>query len=159
MTTHANPHKSSGIDRREGQQPGRPAVRAALRAVGVATLAALIVNVVVWAGLTARGAELVVTRGGSAMQIGALPVVASTVLPMLVGGGLLALLAHRTPRAWPVLAWLGVALAVATLPMSLLADATTGTRVGLAAMHLVAGAVWWTALTQIGTSRAAAGRW
>jgi len=78
---------------------------------------------------------------------------------MLVGGGLLALLAHRTPRAWPVLAWLGVALAVATLPMPLLADATTGTRAGLAAMHLVAGAVWWTALTQIGTSRAAAGRW
>lgn len=111
----------------------------------VATAAALGVNLGLLAVGSATGASFAVpdrARPGELMQIGPVPVALSTVLPLVVGFAAAALVARRWPGARRVLAVVAVVVTLASLATPLTADTDAGTRLLLAAMHLVVGAAY-----------------
>lgn len=114
-----------------------------------ATAAALAGNLALLAASRASGASFAVPdRGdpGSLMQIGPGPVALSTLLPLVVGLGVAALVTRRWPRATVALKALAVLITLASLGMPLSADTDTGTRILLATMHLVVGGAYLAAL-------------
>lgn len=125
----------------------------------VLVAAAAAVNAALLAAGRAAGASFVVPARGRAdavMQIGIVPVLASTLLPL--AGGLLvaALVARRLPRALVALRTTAAVVTVASLVVPLSTDTDAGTRVVLAVMHLVVGAAF-LAATRTGRSDASTG--
>ncbi|WP_258725810.1 DUF6069 family protein [Cellulomonas sp. NS3] len=130
--------------------PARPAAplrvsaattwRTGLVAAGVALVANLLVLVV----SRALGADHLVrqTPDAAASEVTFVMVVVMTVVPLLVATALLLPLRRWGARAWRTLAAVGLALGLLTVPMPFAVDATTGTQVGLALMHVVVGVVW-----------------
>lgn len=130
MTTHAPTR--AGTTGASARFPGRVA------AVAAAVVSALLV----WgiAGPLA-GVDLRVATGGRPpMEITWVPVMLTGLVVSLAGWGLLALLERFTARARA--AWTVVALVVllASFAPVLTAQATTGTRVSLAVMHVAVAA-------------------
>ena len=124
--------------------------RSVLRAVTVCAVAASVVNVVLWGIGRAAGASFLVdpALGDPNVEVGALKVVVTTVVPFAVGVLLVALAARRSRR------WVGgvgvggavVALGSAAGPLDGGHDTATG--VLLATMHLTTGAVFVVAATR-----------
>ncbi|GAA0284365.1 hypothetical protein GCM10009539_85670 [Cryptosporangium japonicum] len=116
-----------------------------------ATLAALAGWVVIG---PIAGADLVVEgNNGRTITVGVGPVIVLSMAAGLVAWALLALLERFTTRAraiWVVLAVIGLLLSFAPLTGS---DASTGTRAGLAALHLVVAAVLIPVLWRTSTPR------
>ncbi|WP_229073325.1 DUF6069 family protein [Actinoplanes sp. DH11] len=110
---------------------GNSKIRTRVIAIGIALVAAALI----WIVATAAGAPMEVDQGQGVMPVGLVPVVVATVLAGLLGWGLLALLERsaRGATIWTVIA--GVVTALSFLPV-LTSEATTGTRLALAAMHL-----------------------
>ena len=129
--------------------PAHPITRAlAARAAAAAAAAAVLINLLVHAIGRAAGAELEVTQPGAdgPMAIGPGNVLLMTVLPILLGGIILAVAIRWGGRAWNVLSWTGLFVGVLTIVMPFTVTATTATRVTLATMHLITGVAWFVAL-------------
>ena len=119
----------------------RPATRATpWRAVAGGTAAALALNLLLYALARAAGASLSLAQPTGPHVVGITDVAGTTVVPLLVGTGLAVLLS----RWWrPVLRTaqvVGAAFALATIAGSPTSDTDTGTRLTLAAMHVVCAA-------------------
>lgn len=118
--------------------PGwRPAV-AALAVAAAANLGLLLAG-------RARGASFTVpdrTQEGAVVDVGLSAVLWSSVLPLAAGLAVTALVARRRPRARRALQVLAAVITLASLAFSLSTQTDTGTRVLLAAMHLVAGGAY-----------------
>ncbi|GAB7193065.1 hypothetical protein NUM3379_37740 [Kineococcus sp. NUM-3379] len=128
--------------------PGAPP-RQGLRAVdvlrGLVPTAALAVTANLIALVAGRfaGADMVVRQPGAAAQtIGVVHVVVATLVGLAAGALLLLVLRNRGPRAWTALAIAGLVVGLATTPAPFSTAAGTGTQVTLAAMHVLAGLVW-----------------
>ncbi|BBH67912.1 hypothetical protein ACTI_45970 [Actinoplanes sp. OR16] len=124
------------IEARTTSVAGRSTVRTRLVAIGIALVAA----VAIWGIATAAGAPLEVDQGQGVMSISLISVVFAVVFVGLLAWGLLALL-ERSARGvtiWTVIA--GIVTALSFFPV-IASEATTGTRVTLAAMHLAVAAV------------------
>lgn len=98
---------------------------------------AVVVNLVVYAAGRAAGADFTFTSAGTVTQVDALTVVGFTVVPLLLGLTVVALLCRR----WPVVATVAMvvapALAVVTVGlMTVPADFDTASTVTLALCHL-----------------------
>lgn len=115
----------------------------AARTTGLAAAAAAVGNLVVLAVATVLGADFDVVRpDGLAFTVGVVAVLAMTVIPLAVGGVALAIAGRWGRRGWDALAWAGLAVGVLSIVMPLGAEASIGTKVGLAAMHALTGLVW-----------------
>jgi hypothetical protein len=117
-----------------------PSVKsAALQAAAIATAA----NVAIWLAGRAAGVTFAVPdfRTGAFTTLGLPQILISTVMPILAGAALWAAMARR-PAGPQIVRIAAVAVTVLSLggPLGLPVAATT--RVLLAAMHLVAGAVF-----------------
>lgn len=124
----------SGLDR-------APRGRSVIRLATIGALAATVANLALWAGGRAADVGFRVTPlvGDSAMQVGLVEVVATTLFAFAAGLAVLALAARRS-RRWArfVIAAAGVFAVVSTSgPLSTANDTATG--VLLAAIHLATG--------------------
>ncbi|ASW52956.1 DUF6069 family protein [Plantactinospora sp. KBS50] len=113
-----------------------PTWRSRLLAVGVTTAATL----VGWLVLAAF-VDLRARTGGTEQTVGAVAVVATTLLAGLAGWGLLALLERRAGRARAL--WTGIAVAVAVLSLAgpLVQGVGGAAKLALAALHVITAAV------------------
>lgn len=117
----------------------------AIVAMGVA----LAVNLALLVLGGAAGASFAVPdrrQAGELMEVGAWAVALSTLLPLAVGLAVAALLPRRWPRASRALEAAAVVITLVSLGMPLTLDTDAGTRLLLAAMHLVVGGAYVAAL-------------
>lgn len=114
------------------------------RAGLIASAAALAANITLLYLARGLGADMAVRRAETeaVMTIGIGTVTLMTLLPMLVATLLLPLLRRWGPRAWHLLAAVGLLVAMVTVPAPFTMLAQTGTQVVLACMHLTAGIAW-----------------
>lgn len=110
----------------------------------IAGAAALAANITVLYLARGLGADMAVRRAETeaAMTIGIGMVSLMTLLPMLLATSLLVPLRRWGPRAWHLLAAVGLVVAVVTVPAPFTVLAQTGTQVSLACMHVTAGIAW-----------------
>ena len=127
-----------------------PTALGALRVGGIVLAVSVIANLLVLAIGRLAGAEMDVVRAGTTepVEVGAFMVLFMTVLPLALGTLALAIVSRWGERGWQVLAWFGLGLGVLTVFMPFTVQASTGTALTLAAMHLVVGAVWFGAIRQ-----------
>lgn len=116
----------------------------AWRTAAVSMLLALAVNLFLLGAATVGDAEMRVRPGGAseAITVGPVSVTATTFLPLLLAAVLLVLARGRGPRAWQVLAALGLAIGVLTVLLPVTATASPGTKVVLSLMHVATGLIW-----------------
>lgn len=113
------------------------AKRAAIQAAGIAAAA----NVAIWLTGRAAGVTFAVPdfRTGSFTTLGLPQIVLSTVVPILAGAAIWAMLGRR-PAGYRIVRFGAVALTFLSLGGPLGLPVAAATRVLLATMHLVAGA-------------------
>lgn len=117
------------------------------RAAGLALATATAGNLAVWGGARLIGADFHVVRpDGVAFTVGAGPVVLFTVGSIVIGALALALATRLSARAWRVLAWLGLAIGILTVPMPFTVTAGLDTQLALGTMHVLTGLAWFAAL-------------
>lgn len=123
---------------------------ALLRPLTTIGLGALILNLIPWGMGRIVGVDFVVAPpGDGTMVVGPISIGVMTLLPVAVGGVLTALAARRRPRVVSALAWIGLAIGIITLPMPYAVQASSGTHLVLASMHLITGLVWWATLRRV----------
>lgn len=118
-----------------------------LGALVAAAVVAAVANAVIFAISAASGAVMSV-ESPSYAEITLVMVIAASLVPLLVAGGVTWLIARRFPGFRRVAQWLGLAVAVASIASPIVATSNTATVVALAAMHLVSGAAWFVALAR-----------
>lgn len=118
---------------------GRAAVRRRGRALGI--VATLVVTLAVWLLGHLAGADYWITDSQGTVRIDALVTTEVTVVLGLVGWGVLALLERLTRYGTTIWSVLAAVVVVASMIPIVLVEATTATRVALAAVHLAVGAV------------------
>jgi hypothetical protein len=112
----------------------------------IAAAVAAVVNVVIHLIASAAGADMLVDTQGTAMAVTPAVVLIATVFPTALGGVVVWLLARRMPHARVVFAWAGLIVGVTTIAVPLLSAPAITTGLSLASMHIVAGAVWFSAM-------------
>jgi hypothetical protein len=117
----------------------RAAVRRRRRALGI--VATLVVTLAVWLLGHLAGADYWISDSQGTVRIDALVTTQVTVVLGLVGWGVLALLERRTRHGTTARTVLAAVVVLASLIPIVLVEATTATRVALAAVHLAVGAV------------------
>jgi hypothetical protein len=133
--------------------------RSVLRVTTVCVLAAIVANVVLWGlGRVADASFLVdPALGAPNVEVGALKVIVTTVLPFAVGVLLLALAARRS-RRWVVgVGVMGAAFALVSAAGPLDGGHDTATAVLLATMHVTTGAAFVVAATRFKVRQEAPG--
>ena len=115
---------------------------AAVRPGVVALVTAVVVNVLIVVVGRATGADLTVTQRGVATVVGFPAVIALTVVPLVIGTVVLALVGRWGAHAWNLLGWAGLGIGVLTAALPLLSDADVPTRLTLAVMHVAVGLSW-----------------
>lgn len=73
--------------------------------------------------------------------------IGATAVPLLLAGLAAWLLAHPLPVVRPVARWAGLVVAVLSIASPFVVADDLATALSLAAMHVVAGAAWFTGLT------------
>lgn len=119
------------------QGPTRVAERSRLAVVGATVVAAL----AVWAVLSQVAGIDLQAKQGSTMHIGAVSVLFASAATAFAGWGLLAILEHNTVnarKAWTVAALIAC---ITSLQSPVFAGIGAGSKLGLASLHLVVGAV------------------
>ena len=115
-------------------------IRVRQRLIAVATAAAA--PLVVWVVASLAGASLEVTSPlAGMMRIDALLVIVTSLALALAAWGVLALLERFTQNARRIWTSIAVVVLVLSLPPLAFLDATVGTKVALAIMHVVTGLV------------------
>ena len=113
-----------------------------LARLGLGTVVAVVVNLIVYAVASAAGATWI----ANGQAVGWFMVPIATVIAMAVGGLITWLLARRWDKATVTMAWVGIVFAVISVPGPLLGSTDTPTRWALAAMHITTGIVWFVAV-------------
>ena len=130
---------------------GAPARPLPLARLGLGTVVAVVVNLVVYAVGSAAGATWI----ANGQVVGWFMVPIATVIAMAIGGLITWLLARRWDRATATMAWVGLIFAAVSVPGPLLGSDDAPTRFALAAMHITTGIIWFVAVhprrsTQVG---------
>ncbi|GAA1539690.1 hypothetical protein GCM10009827_068730 [Dactylosporangium maewongense] len=120
----------------------KPSVVRPLAIAGAAVLALIVYFI----ARSAAG-DLVVKSGGSEQTVSAVAVVATVVIAGLLGWGLLALLERFTAKGRTIWTVIAVVFLVLSL-LGPLGGTDAGTKVSLALLHLLVGAVIITAFTR-----------
>ncbi|GAB7189666.1 hypothetical protein NUM3379_03720 [Kineococcus sp. NUM-3379] len=121
--------------------PPRPTARTRpWRAIAAGTAAALLLNVLLYALARAAGASLSLAQPTGAHVVGVADVAGSTVVPLLAGTALAVLLARWWRPVLRIAQVVGAGFALLTTAGSATSDTDTGTRLALAAMHVVCAA-------------------
>jgi hypothetical protein len=107
----------------------------------ISAVIAAAINLIIYAIGKAANASMTIASGAYS-SINAVMVAAFTLVPILLAGFVTYLIARRRPafRGWA--RWLGVGLAVLSIPSPLVLANDTRTGLTLAAMHIVAGTAW-----------------
>lgn len=123
------------------------------KAGAISTVLALTANLAALAVATAAGAEMMVRPAGTTetLTVGALLVIATTVVPLTLGTILLVIRRGRGPRAWRALAVVGLAIGLITVIGPLTTTASAGTKTALAFMHVATGVIWFLAVRRAAT--------
>ncbi|RAE89345.1 hypothetical protein DN545_40425, partial [Burkholderia multivorans] len=87
-------------------------------------------------------------KGGPTMHVGVGPVLLALLISVAIGTLTLAAVGRRRPSRWRFLAIVGFGLSIVSITAPLSAQATGTTTETLAAMHIVAGLIWFGALWQ-----------
>lgn len=112
-----------------------------LRPLGLIAGISLVANLVVFAIAKLAGVDFAITAPGQSEEtVNGVAVGVMSVAAVVVGGVALLLTRRWAPRAWLVLAWVGLVIGIVTIPA--FADAEAGTKVALGSMHLIVGGVW-----------------
>ena len=119
--------------------PARPLPLARL---GIGIVAAVVVNLIVYAVASAAGATWI----ANGQAVGWFMVPIATIIAMAIGGLITWLLARRWDKATITMAWVGIVFAVISVPGPLLGSTDTPTSWALAAMHITTGIVWFVAV-------------
>lgn len=106
------------------------------RAVLFTTLAALLTNLVLWLVGLAVGGSFELTDAGKTMSVAPGGVVIFTVLPVVVGTGLTALISLKWLGVIPVAQVVGVLAPLGTIALTVAADFDTVSTVMLSLMHV-----------------------
>lgn len=112
------------------------------RRMSIAICIAIVLNLVIFAIGSAAGA----TWLANGQTVSWVLVIIATVVPMVIGALITWLLSRGWAKAITVMAWVGLAFAVVTVPAPLLASTNRPTGVALAGMHVVTGIAWFIAL-------------
>ena len=107
------------------------------QAIGAAAIGATIVNLLILFLPRAGGGSLELIDAGSVHVVRAVDVINASVVPLVVGTALAALLARWWPGFLRLGQVIGGALGLLTVAGPLMADTDTATRLALAAMHVV----------------------
>ena len=121
---------------------GAPARPLPLARLGLGTVVAVVVNLIVYAVASAMGATWI----ANGQVVGWFMVPIATVIAMAIGGLITWLLARRWDKATVTMAWVGIVFAVISVPGPLLGSTDTPTRWALVAMHITTGIVWFVAV-------------
>lgn len=130
----------------------RPSHTASVWRAGMLTAVLAVVLALVVLGVALlSGADMNVQPSGGrqSMPVGVVPVVFTVLLAVALGTALLAVLGRRGAKWWRTLAVAGLVSGVVSVVIPLTATADIGTKLALAAMHVVAGAVWYVVLTRM----------
>lgn len=112
-----------------------------LRPLGLIAGVSLVANLIVYAVARLADVDFAITAPGQSEETVNGVAVAVMSVATVVGGGIALLVTRRwAPRAWQVLAWVGLVVGIVTIPA--FADAEAGTKVALGAMHVIVGGVW-----------------
>lgn len=125
-----------------------PARGLTVRGLAVAVVAALALNLVVYAVGSAAGA----TWLASGQTVTWVLVAAATTVAMTLGWAVTAALSRRWCNARRVMAWAGLAFAVVSAPAPLMASDDASTGWALMGMHVVTGIVWFVAVRPRGAA-------
>ncbi len=136
LTEHAPSTRASANDHT------RPSRTITPRRVTIAGLAALIANLALFWVATAAGVSFDVE---SPQPLTALTVAVASVLPLAAAAVVVALVARRRPTFQRFAAWAGLVFAIVSTAGSFGASGDVPTALNLSAMHLVAGAAWFSA--------------
>lgn len=128
---------------------GAPARPLPLARLGMGIVAAIVVNLAVYAVGSAAGATWI----ANGQVVGWFMVPIATVIAMAIGGLVTWLLARRWDKATATMAWVGLAFAVLSVPGPLVGSNDVPTRWALATMHLTTGIVWFVAVLPRRSSR------
>ena len=120
-----------------------------LARLGMGIVAAVVVNLVVYAVASAAGATWI----ANGQSVGWFMVPIATVVAMAIGGLVTWLLARRWEKATITMAWVGLIFAVISVPGPLLGSDDAPTRFALAAMHITTGIIWFFAVHPSRSSR------
>ena len=120
-----------------------------LKRLGLGIVAAIVVNLVVYAVGSAAGATWI----ANGQAVGWFMVPIATVIAMAIGGVITWLLARRWDKATITMAWVGLVFAVISVPGPLLGSTDTPTRWALATMHITTGIIWFAAVYPFRSTR------
>lgn len=114
---------------------------ALLRPLGLIAGISLVANLVVFAIAKLADVDFAITAPGQSEEtVTGVAVAVMSVATVVVGGIALLVTRRWAPRAWQVLAWVGLVVGIVTIPA--FAEAEAGTKVALGAMHVIVGGVW-----------------
>ncbi len=102
--------------------------------LAASVLGAAIVNVALFLIFQAAGATYENTAG---MPVGVVNVLIMTIVPLLIGLGILALISRRRPGLIKIGKWAGIALALLTIAMTATTGFDTLGFIALALMHVI----------------------
>jgi hypothetical protein len=112
-----------------------------LRPLGLVAGISLVANLIVYAVARLADVDFAITAPGQSEEtVNGVAVGVMSVATVVVGGIALLVARRWAPRAWQVLAWVGLVVGIVTIPA--FADAEAGTKVALGAMHVIVGGVW-----------------
>lgn len=125
-------------------RPGpRLGLRSAATTAGTAAALGVVANLVVYGIARAAGTDFAVVRpDGVGFTVGPASVLLMSVVPLLLGGVALAVVARWGQRGWHWLAWIGLAIGLLTVVMPISTEASSGTTLALALMHVLTGVAW-----------------
>lgn len=109
------------------------------QAIGTATIAATVVNLLILLAGRAGGASGEIIESGGPHLITASGVIMFTVVPLVLGTVLATLLSLWWPDVLRLAQFVGAGLALLSVAGPLLADTDTATRAALTVMHVVVG--------------------
>lgn len=108
-------------------------------AIGAAAVAATAVNLLILLIGRVGGASFELVDGAALHAVTVGGVLTSSVVPLVIGTVLATLLGLWWPGVFRLAQFVGAGLALLTVAGPLMADTDTGTRLALAAMHVVVG--------------------
>lgn len=120
-----------------------------LARLGFGIVVAVAVNLVVYAIASAAGATWIANN----QKVGWFMVPIATVIAMAIGGVITWLLARSWGKATITMAWVGLVLAVISVPGPLLGSTDRPTRWALATMHVTTGVIWFAAVSSSRSTR------